>query len=310
VISGKVTKTGSTNGVPGVKITFSGVGTTNTDNSGNYSMTAPYSWNGTATPSTNGIGGIISPISKSYSKLIANSTAQNYTWTPPPVISGKVTKSGSTNGVPDVTITFSGVGTTTTGTNGAYAMTVPYNWAGSAKPSSTVGGVFSPTNRAYSKLIANSAAQNYIWAAPVGSIVRQSVLDSAILTTTNGFAQWAILHGLVGNPADLFGQIAGNDGLTYGAEYAFGVNLAKGEPLMRLLTFNRVLTAEVPLQDPATLVDARVMVEFTRHEGSSIWFPAVCLPPLAPTPLTKQWFQSGTGDAADFRVTVRLIDVP
>jgi hypothetical protein len=157
----------------------------------------------------------------------------------------------------------------------------------------------------------NTLTATGIGVAPVpGAVVKATtgvIVPNGVSTNTpEGFAQWALLHGLAGNPADLFDQRNGN-GITYGAQYTFGANLAPGEPLMRLLVVNGVLTAEVPLQDPATLLDTRATVEFTRYEGSAIWFPAVCLPPYAITPLTKQWFQSGYGDAADFQVNVRLV---
>jgi hypothetical protein len=199
VISGKVTKSGSTNGVPGVTIAFSAIGTTNTDVNGNYSLIAPYNWKGTATPSTNGIGGAFSPTSKAYSKLVANSVAQNYTWTPPPIISGKVTRTGSTNGVAGIVLTFSGVGTTTTDTNGAYTMTVPYSWAGSVTPSSMSGGSFSPASKSYSKLIANKAGQNFTWTTPAvraavslaSSAESVSLAAPVVLLRTFGAIRWS-----------------------------------------------------------------------------------------------------------------------
>ena len=271
-----------------------------------------YGWSGTATASfTN--GGFATP-TKTFSAVTASKTAQNFVWSPSPVISGKVTKSGTSTGVPGMTITASnGGGATTTGITGSYNLTVPYNWTGVVTPSSASGGTFSPTTKSFSKVTANKTGRNFTWTAPVAGIVRQSVSGSATTALTDtavpaeGFTQWALLHGLVGNPADLFGQDADGDGIPNGAEYVFGANLAKGEPLTRLLVVNGVLTVEVPIQDPATLVDAMVTVEFTRHEGSAIWFPAVCLPPRAPTPITKQWFQAGTGDASDFRVNVQLV---
>lgn len=73
---------------------------------------------------------------------------------------------------------------------------------------------------------------------------------------------------------------------------------------MRLLTNNGILTAEVPRQDPATLLDAKETVEFTMDPATGFWFPAVCLPPQAATPATKQWFQAGHEEAVDFRVRV------
>jgi len=157
----------------------------------------------------------------------------------------------------------------------------------------------------------NTLTETGIGVAPVpGAVVKATtgnIVPNGVSTNTpEGFAQWALLHDLAGTPADLFDQLNG-DGITYGAQYTFGANLAPGEPLVRVLQVNGVLTAEMPMQDPATLLDACETVEFTRYEGSAIWFPAVCLPPYATTPLTKQWFQAGYGDAADFRVNVRLV---
>ena len=77
--------------------------------------------------------------------------------------------------------------------------------------------------------------------------------------------------------------------------------------MLQLLSVNGKLTAEVPLQDPATLGDVRERVEFTYEKGSGFWFPAVSRPAQAPSLPTKQWFQAGYGDAADFRVNVQFI---
>ena len=67
------------------------------------------------------------------------------------------------------------------------------------------------------------------------------------------------------------------------------------------------LTAEVPWQDPATLLDARETVEFTLDPATGVWFPAISLPPQATTPATRQWFQAGHGEAVEFRVRVELV---
>ena len=197
VISGKLsTKTGSSAGVAGVTITFSnGGGSTTTDGSGNYSKTMPYSWTGSATPSTPA-GGIYSPTSKSYSRLTANKTGQNYTWIPPPVISGKVSKTGSTTGAAGISMTFSGVGTTVTDGSGNYAMTVPYNWTGTATPSYPTGGTFSPTYKSYSKLTANKTAQNFTWTAPAAipmpaSSAELTTSAPVVLLRTFGSVRWA-----------------------------------------------------------------------------------------------------------------------
>ena len=308
VISGKVTKSGTSTGVAGVTITFSGgAGTAITASNGTYSSIVPYKWSGTATAtSTN--GGFATPTITYTTALTANQTSKNYTWTPPPVISGKITKSGTSTGVSNVTLSASnGGGATQTGTTGSYALTVPYNWTGMVTLVSGSGGSFSPVNKSFTTKVTANQTLNFTWTAPVGAIKVQAASDNASITMTNGFAQWAAVHGLVGKPDDLFDQIASANGITYGDQYVFGANLTPGEPVMRLLSINGVPTAEAPQQDPSTLIDATVMVEFTPQEGSSFWFPTVCLPPQAATPTTKQWFQSGYGEAADFRVTVRLL---
>jgi hypothetical protein len=46
---------------------------------------------------------------------------------------------------------------------------------------------------------------------------------------------------------------------------------------------------------------------FSTPVATPYWFPAVCLPPGASTPLSRQWFQAGFGIAADFRVRVELV---
>jgi len=79
-ISGSV-KTSSGTGVSGAVVTFSNSGgTSTTDGSGDYSVTVPHNYSGTATPSKTGY--TFSPASKSYSNVIASKTGENYTATP------------------------------------------------------------------------------------------------------------------------------------------------------------------------------------------------------------------------------------
>ena len=173
VISGKITRSGSSAGVPGATITFSGnLGSANTDSNGNYSFTVPYKWSGTATASFTNGGFATSNLT--YSALTANKTGKNYTWTPPPVISGKVTKSGSSTGVTNVTIAFSGSlssGSTVTGTNGSYSITVPYGWTGMVTPSTTNGGTFSPGTKLYPSRLTANQTLNFSWTKPAASAV-------------------------------------------------------------------------------------------------------------------------------------------
>jgi hypothetical protein len=79
-ISGSV-KTQSQAAVSGVTITFNnGEGTATTDGGGNYSVTVPINYSGTAMPSK--IGYTFSPSSKIYSSVTASKTGENYTATP------------------------------------------------------------------------------------------------------------------------------------------------------------------------------------------------------------------------------------
>lgn len=168
-ISGRVTQAGTKGGVAGVTIAFAGVGTANTDSSGNYNIFVPFQWSGTATAAA-GSGGFARP-SLTYRNLTADKTAQNYIWTPAPVISGYVTQSKSKVGVAGVTITFSNDGgACMTAANGYYSWTVPYNWTGTATPSIDANGSFSPRHKSYSKVKVNKTSQNYTWSGQVGAI--------------------------------------------------------------------------------------------------------------------------------------------
>ena len=183
MISGKVTKSGTSAVVTNIVITFVGNGTTNTattDGKGTYSNVVVYGWTGTVTPS-NVAGCGFSPVSKSYSKLTANSAGQNFTWLPPPIISGKVTQSGT--GMTGVTITASnGGGTNTTGVGGTYSLAVPYNWTGVVTCASTRVGTFSPTSKSFKTKVTANQTQNFTWtASPAPHAVSPSVSATIVL---------------------------------------------------------------------------------------------------------------------------------
>ena len=246
-ISGKVTRSGATTGVAGVRLAFSNSGgTATTDSNGNYTLTVPYSWTGTVTPSTNGVGGVFSPTSKSYSKLAANSTSQNYTWTPPPIISGKVTSSGASTGVAGIVITFSGAGKSTTDTNGNYALTVPYNWTGTVTPSTNgLGGAFSPVSRSFSKVTTNKTAQNFSWTAPAALSARQIssvepvvVAPPGVLLRTSGIAHWS---GEDANPVRLASELLSVDVSGGTPKIALPVAVAAPDNLSATVAIERAL---------------------------------------------------------------------
>ena len=166
VISGQITKTG-TNTVLVAFVGGSVATNVPTDRNGYYSYIVPYGWTGTVTP-TNSLGGAFSAANKAFSKLTASKSAQNFSWTPPPVISGRVTCAGVAK--TNVLIAFIGNGVTKnvpTDSNGYYSNVVAYGWTGRVEPSvSGSGGTFTPRNKFYSNVIANKTAQNFTWMAP------------------------------------------------------------------------------------------------------------------------------------------------
>ena len=164
VVSGSV-KTASATGVSGVLITFSNSGgTATTDASGNYSVTLPNGYSGTATPSKTGY--TFSPATRTYSNLTTNQTGQDYTATPPAVVVSGSIKTASATGVSGVLITFSNSGgTATTDASGYYSVTVANGYSGTATPSKT-GYTFSPTTRTYSSLTTDQTGQDYTATLP------------------------------------------------------------------------------------------------------------------------------------------------
>ncbi len=118
---------------------------------GSYSFSVSYNWNGTVTPSLAGYS--FNPTSKTYTNVLANQTAQNYTaMVITPTVSGNV-------GVPEATITYTG-GSTTADSLGNYTFTVTYNWSGTATPS-LIGYTFNPGSRSYTNVGGNVSGENY-----------------------------------------------------------------------------------------------------------------------------------------------------
>jgi hypothetical protein len=83
-----------------------------------------------------------------------------------PVISGRVTRSGTKIGVAGVTVVLSnGGGTTQTDADGNYSVVVPSGWKGTVTPSLS-GGTCSPRNRTVkTKGTAGKAGQDFGWKA-------------------------------------------------------------------------------------------------------------------------------------------------
>jgi hypothetical protein len=158
-VSGTVTVSGS----PLSGVSFAGAtgGSCGLSNAvGQYSCTVPQAFTGTLTPSLSGY--TFTPISRSYSNVVANQSAQNYAATAVPVtftVSGTVTVSGS----PLSGVSFSGATGGSCGSSnaaGQYSCTVPQGFTGTLTPALS-GDTFTPTSRSYSNVGANQSAQDY-----------------------------------------------------------------------------------------------------------------------------------------------------
>ncbi|MBK8946601.1 MAG: hypothetical protein IPM32_15200 [Ignavibacteriae bacterium] len=121
---------------------------------GSYSITVPYNWSGSITPSKTGY--TFSPTLRTYTTVTNNRNFQNFD-----AILNSYTITGNT-GVGEVTLSwFDGTNkTTTSGTDGSYTVTIPYGWSGTVTPSKT-GYTFVPTNRSYTNVTTNQVNQNY-----------------------------------------------------------------------------------------------------------------------------------------------------
>ena len=143
-------------GVGGVTLSYTD-GTpklVNSNAGGVYSITVPYHWTGTVTPSKTGYTFL--PANLSYTNVSANQTAQNYTATPITfTISGNAGVAGATLSYTDGTPK-----TATADGSGNYSFSVLYNWSGTVTPSFP-GYSFTPVNRVYPPVLANQTAQDY-----------------------------------------------------------------------------------------------------------------------------------------------------
>ncbi len=155
------TITDGTDPVPGVTVTFSHNGhTETTDASGNYTYSVPYGTTTTVTPNHAGYHGW-SPTSTTLTTVTANQTAKNFsgiinTYT----ISGTVTD--GSNPLQDVTITFSHNGhTETTDASGNYSYSVNYGTTTTITPSSAAYSDWSPASRTLTAIGANQTSQNF-----------------------------------------------------------------------------------------------------------------------------------------------------
>ena len=111
---------------------------------------------------------------------------------PPPCISGRITRSDTGAGVDGVTITFSsGGGTAVTSGGGCYTNTVSYGWSGAVIPS--YGSYsFSPSSQSYSTITLDQTGQDYTGTAP-----NHAPNTPILLSPTNGARGMSLTPPLV-----------------------------------------------------------------------------------------------------------------
>jgi len=177
-----VTVSGNT-GVPGAVLSWTDgtAKTASADGSGNYSFTVSYNWTGTVTPSLTSYS--FTPVNKSYSNITSNQTNQNYT--------ALVTISGNA-GIAGATLFWTD-GTAKTkiaDANGNYSFTVSYNFTGTVTPLLT-GYTFTPTNKLYTKVLANQTNQNYTATGLTYTLSGNTGAAGATLSWTDGTAKTA-----------------------------------------------------------------------------------------------------------------------
>jgi len=150
-ISGKITDSDNI-GISGVVINAANGIIDTTDASGNYSLSVPYNWSGTATISKTGY--TFDPANKSYTNITTSKIDENYIASINMfTISGKI---GTISGV-----TMSGFPSSiVTDATGNYTTSVPYNWSGTITPSKT-GFTFNPTTKNYANTTTNKPNENY-----------------------------------------------------------------------------------------------------------------------------------------------------
>ena len=190
VIGGFV-RTADGAGFPGVAVSLDVGGSTETDSSGYYSLTTPYNWIGTVTPSKP--GWIFGPPSRSYSNLVTNKTSENYVAMLPGyhAISGHVSTADGA-GLQGARVSASnGAGLATTDAIGYYGLAVPDGWTGVVTVAKA-GFALSPGSRSYDHIVANRDNEDYAamrqgWG--IGGYIRTATgagLAEVVVSTSNG----------------------------------------------------------------------------------------------------------------------------
>ncbi|MBK9797736.1 MAG: beta-propeller fold lactonase family protein [Holophagaceae bacterium] len=130
--------------------------TATADGSGNYSFTVSYNWSGTVTPSAV-TGFTLSPANRSFSNVLTDQTAQNFTYTAITfTISGYAGVSGGSIAYTDGTAKTAAIDGF-----GNYTFTVSYNWTGTVTPT-LAGYTFFPASKSYANVLSDQLTQNFV----------------------------------------------------------------------------------------------------------------------------------------------------
>jgi hypothetical protein len=197
LIAGRIVKDGAP--LVRAQVTFTNIGTVQTDLDGYFMLPVPAHWSGTLTPWMP-LGGTFDPPSTNLTDVTAINTNVNFIWTAPTLfaISGTVFRADTLTDVTNAVITFSNAGVNVaiaaTDANGDYVGYVPTNWTGTATPSHPDGGVFYPATRSYPNMASNVEFQYYYWMPPLtntisGRVIRRDTgapVAGVVLRTSDG----------------------------------------------------------------------------------------------------------------------------
>jgi multiple sugar transport system substrate-binding protein len=163
-------------GVGGATLSYTGGSPVTASSGGVYTITVPYGWSGTVTPSKTGY--TFSPTSRAYTSVHANQTGQNYT--------ALVAITGNA-GVGGATLSYTGGSPVTASSGGVYTIHVAYGWSGTVTPSKA-GYTFSPTSRTYTSVHANQTG-NYTATLNTYTITGNAGDAGVVLHYTDGTAK-------------------------------------------------------------------------------------------------------------------------
>jgi beta-lactam-binding protein with PASTA domain len=171
IISGRIVELDGNTPVAGVVVDANNNGGSIavTDTNGGYTLSVPYGWSGTATPTKEGYS--FEPNSVLYNNVSDDDADENYTATLTTfVISGHVLGYDGITPISDVNVTAEngggqwtsryGGGSGLTDANGYYRVVVDYNWTGKVTPAKAVHA-FEPNSRSYVNVKADQTDQNY-----------------------------------------------------------------------------------------------------------------------------------------------------